>query len=81
MMICISSSRLKSSSSSKTQDAPILVQIQDFYIELLLQVDSLINYNETFTYDALNRLTGHATPLGSFTNTFLGQKTNSRGEP
>ncbi len=29
--------------------------------------------NETFGYDAINRLTTHVTPLGSFTNTYLGQ--------
>lgn len=29
--------------------------------------------NETFGYDALSRLTTHTTPLGSFTNTYLGQ--------
>ncbi len=29
--------------------------------------------NETFGYDAINRLTTHGTPLGSFTNTYLGQ--------
>jgi RHS repeat-associated protein len=29
--------------------------------------------NETFGYDAISRLTTHGTPLGSFTNTYLGQ--------
>ncbi|MBZ5532401.1 MAG: peptidase C39, bacteriocin processing [Acidobacteriia bacterium] len=29
--------------------------------------------NETFGYDAISRLTSHGTPLGSFTNTYLGQ--------
>jgi len=29
--------------------------------------------NETFGYDAINRMTSHGTPLGSFTNTYLGQ--------
>jgi RHS repeat-associated protein len=29
--------------------------------------------NETFGYDAINRLTSHGTPLGSFTDTWLGQ--------
>ena len=29
--------------------------------------------NETFGYDAISRLTSHVTPLGSFTETYLGQ--------
>jgi RHS repeat-associated protein len=29
--------------------------------------------NETFGYDAIGRLTSHGTPLGSFTDTYLGQ--------
>ena len=29
--------------------------------------------NETFGYDAISRLTSHGTPLGSFTETYLGQ--------
>jgi RHS repeat-associated protein len=29
--------------------------------------------NETFGYDVINRLTSHGTPLGTFTNTYLGQ--------
>jgi RHS repeat-associated protein len=29
--------------------------------------------NETFGYDAISRLTSHGTPLGSFTDTWLGQ--------
>ena len=30
--------------------------------------------NETFGYDAISRLTSHGTPLGSFTEGYLGTK-------
>src|SRR5262249_43399332 len=35
--------------------------------------------NETFGYDAISRLTSHGTPLGSFTNTYLGQTSQPTG--
>jgi len=36
--------------------------------------------NETFGYDALSRLTSHGTPLGTFTDTYLGQTSQMTGQ-
>ncbi len=36
--------------------------------------------NETFGYDAISRLTSHGTPLGSFTETYLGQTSQQTGQ-
>jgi RHS repeat-associated protein len=35
--------------------------------------DTISGGNESFGYDAISRMNSHVTPLGTFTNTFLGQ--------
>jgi RHS repeat-associated protein len=44
-----------------------------------LSGETISGGNESFTYDAISRPTGHTTPLGSFTNTFLGQTNQITG--
>ncbi|MDE1153155.1 MAG: hypothetical protein PW788_11520 [Micavibrio sp.] len=41
--------------------------------------ETITGGNETFGYDAINRLTSHVTPIGSFTNTYLGETSQQTG--
>ncbi|MDE1153150.1 MAG: hypothetical protein PW788_11495 [Micavibrio sp.] len=44
-----------------------------------LSGETMTGGNESFGYDAINRLTSHVTPLGTFTNTYLGETSQQTG--